>query len=192
MARKKHRSTQENNAPTAPAAASGRLSVLLSGTGSIGKSIFSAGGDAGEAADAVGMAHKIGVGYINVHGAGLAALPAAPAAGCILADAEKSQHTPQPLSCAPGAEIVAEGAVDEQGGKQKDSHDCGCDAEQLPMQHARKLIGTFEQREADTQCQQKVKHVAADLQIALHTLRHTQARQMQLAPQPSAPILRRT
>ncbi len=58
------------------------------------------------------------------------------------------------------------------------------------MQHARKLVGPFEQGKADAKRQQKVKHVAAYLQIALHALRHAQTRQMQLAPQPGAPILR--
>lgn len=54
------------------------------------------------------------------------------------------------------------------------------------------MVGPFEQGEADAQRQQEVKHVAADLQIALRALRHAQTRQMQLAPQPGTPILRRT
>ena len=113
MARKKLRFMQENNAPPASKEVSGMLSFLLSGAKTIGKSLLAAGGDAGEATDAVGVAHKIGVGYINVHGTGFAALPAASAAGRILADAEKSQYAPQPLPCSPGTEIVAERAVDE-------------------------------------------------------------------------------
>lgn len=100
-----------------PGDTSGMIRFLLSGEKTIGKSFFAAGGDAGQAADAVGVAYKIRVRYVYIHGAGLGALPAASAAGGVLANAEESQYTPQPLSGTPGAEIIAERTVDKQRGQ---------------------------------------------------------------------------
>ena len=66
-----------------------------------------------EAADAVRVAHEIGVGNIDVHGTGAGALAALFALLSAAANAEDAQYAEEAHAGAAGAEIVAEGTVDE-------------------------------------------------------------------------------
>ena len=99
-------------------AIAGNLTLLLfiaqRGQETVFQAVFTAGGDAGHAADAVGVPHEVGVGDIDVHGAGAVALFAAAAFGGIALNAEDTQHAPQALASAACAEVVAEWALDEQ------------------------------------------------------------------------------
>lgn len=87
---------------------------------SIAECCFAASSDTGKTTDAVGVAHKIGARYIDVHRAGACALSALATACCIFAYTEDAHNTPQPLACASCAEVVAEGPVDEKADNEKE------------------------------------------------------------------------
>lgn len=166
------------------------LFLSLTGHESVFQIAFRAGGNAVQAADAVRVAHKIGVGHVDVHGADSGALAALSALLCVALDAEDAQHTEQALAGASGAEVIAERAVDKQGEQQEEDDDAtGC-REQMPMPEHGKVLRPLQQVYGDAYGQQQVDDIAAQLQVALDALWHTQTRQLEQSPQPGHPVLR--
>ena len=88
--------------------------LLRAGHDGVREAVLGACGKAAHATNTVGVAHKAGISHIDVHGASLVAQFAVAAVGGITANTNDAQHTPQTSSCATGAEVVAERAVEEQ------------------------------------------------------------------------------
>ena len=153
---------------------------------------FRAGGDAAHATDAVRVTHKVGVGHIDVHRACAGALSALSALLRIAPDAEDAQHAEESLARASGAEIVAEGAIDEKGEQQEKENDAAGQSKQLSVPHHGKVPGPLQQPDDDSHRQQQVEDVAAQLQVALDALWHSQPGQVQQPSQLRHPVLRCT
>lgn len=141
----------------------------------IGEGTLAAGCDAGHTADAVGVAHELRVGYIDIHGAGAGALPAVAAFVLIAPDAEDTQHAPQPLTGSTRAEVVAEWAFDEEAYQQKAANDSRGRRQNVSMQQFAEVVRSFQQGKGYAPGgQQKVEYVAAQLQVALCPARYMQ------------------
>ena len=81
----------------------------------VAQALFGASAHALQAADAVGVAHKIRACHINVHGAFAGALSTATAYLCIAAYAENAHHAQQTHAGTARAQVVAKRAVCKQG-----------------------------------------------------------------------------
>ncbi len=159
----------------------------------VGKSVFTAGGDAGHTAYAVRVPHELSSGHIDVHGAGTRALPTAATFGSVAPYAENTQHAPEPLPCASGAEVVAERALYEQAAQQKNPHDSRGRREQFPVYKFAEIVRPFEQCKAEPPSgQQKIENIAAQLEVALQPARYLHLRQTQRTSQLPYPVLRGT
>ena len=97
--------------------------LLRAGHDGVRKAVFGACCKAAHATDAVGMAHKLSIRNVDVHGTSLVAKLAVAAASGIAANTEDTQYTPQTGFCAAGAEVVAERAVEEQANDDETKQD---------------------------------------------------------------------
>lgn len=163
--------------------------ALLGGHEAVFEVAFRAGGNAVHAADAVRVAHEVGVGYINVHGAGAGALTALLALGGIALDAEDAQHAEQPHASAAGAEIVAERAVNKEPQQQEEDDDATGQGEQLSVPHHGIVSGALQQPDDHAHGEEQVKGIAAQLQVALDAFRYLQAGQVEQTPELCHPVL---
>ena len=118
--------------------------LLLAGHEAVFQEAFGAGGDAAEAADAVRVAYEIGVGYIDVHGAGAGAVATLLTLLGIAADAEDAQNAEEPHTGATGAEIIAEGSIDEERDEEEEDDDACGDGEPMAAHEGRKILGPLE------------------------------------------------
>ena len=66
------------------------------------------------------MAHKIGVGHINIHGAGFAAQLAVDATARIATNANDTNHAPQAAPGSACANVIAKRTIKEYADKYKD------------------------------------------------------------------------
>ena len=163
--------------------------LLLAGHEAVFQEAFGAGCDAAEAADAVRVAYKIGVGYIDIHGAGAGAVAALFALLGIAADAEDAQHAEEPHAGAGCAEIVAEGAIDEERDKEEEDDDACGDGESMATHEGGEVLRPLEQGEGDAHGEGEVEGVAGELEVALSCLRDTQLRQVEQAAELRHPVL---
>ena len=81
--------------------------------------MFGTGGETGEAADAVGVAHEGLVRHIDIHRTCGRALITMDAGILIAADTDEAQNTQEAAARTTHADIVAEGALEEEAHKEK-------------------------------------------------------------------------
>ena len=156
---------------------SGRFFGLRGGHKGVAQALFGAGAHTLHAAYAVGVAYKIRVGNINVHGAFAGALSAATASLCVAPNTENAQHAQQAHAGTTCAQVVTERAVRKQGQHHHAHHKntTGC-VKSAPEQGA-EVVRPFKQLKADgIGKQQKIEDIAGQLQILLQALRHPQTR----------------
>lgn len=151
-----------------------------------------AGGDALHAADAVRVAHKIRAGHVDVHRAVAGALAALPALLGIALDAEDAQHAEQTIASTAGAEIVAERAVEEQRDEQERDDEPRAHRQDMSSHQHVEVVRPLQQSKGDAHGRYQVEGIAQQLQVALCSRGHTQARQVQQTTQSAHPLLRRT
>lgn len=137
------------------------------------------------------MAYKIGVGYIDIHGAGAGAVAALFALLSIAADAEDAQHAEEPHAGTTCAEIIAEGTIDEERDNEEEDDDACGDGESLATHEGGEVLRPLEQGEGDAHGEGKVEGVAGEPEVALICLRDTQLRQVEQTPELRHPVLRR-
>ena len=166
--------------------------LLLAGHEAVFQKAFRAGGDAAEAADAVRVAYKISVGYIDVHGAGPGAVTALSALLGIAADSEDAQHTEESHAGAACAEIIAEGTIDEERDKEEEDDDASGNAESLAVHEGGEILRPLEQGDGDTHGESQVQRIAGELEVALGSLRDSQLWQVEQSPEFRHPVLRST
>ena len=135
------------------------------------------------------MAYKIGVGYIDVHGAGAGAVAALFALFGIAADSEDAQHAEEPHAGAACAEIIAEGAIDEERDKEEEDDDASGNAESLAVHEGGEILRPLEQGDGDTHGEGKVQCIAGELEVALGSLRDSQLWQVEQSPEFRHPVL---
>ena len=136
------------------------------------------------------MPHEIGVGHVDIHGAGACAGTALSALLRIALDAEDAQHAEETLAGAAGAEVVAERSVDEEPEQKEEEDDARGNAQQVAVPHHGKVFRPLQQPDGDAHGQCQIEPVPEQLQVALDALGHTHARQVQQPPQLRHPVLR--
>lgn len=135
------------------------------------------------------MAYKIGVGNIDIHGAGAGALSALPALLRITPDAEDAEHAEEPHARAAGAEIVAEGAVDEKRNDEEEDDDTRGDGDPIAAHEQGEISWSLKQGDADPHGEKQVETIAGQLQVTLRRLWYTQPGKMEKAAEFCHPFL---
>ena len=110
------------------------------------------------------MAHKLGVGHVNIHRAGFGAKATVAAAARVAANTEHTHHAQHTALGTTYTEIIAERTIEEEAyNKEQNQHHQECRSQLLSFQQGAQAASSMKHSKGNTQHGQEIKDIASQL-----------------------------